>query len=234
MISDYGKQFLLESTVPPGTSGKWRVEYSVVSPEKAKRENLRIWMNQSDSDDRSLKPGTYVRLFNGKKLWMSDTPAELKDHLGFVSAASGRVLITGLGLGVVVSACLRNPRVTSVTVVEKSKDVILLVGPTLRGIAEEYDREYGALNIVCADAFTWQPSGTWDFAWHDIWINIKGNRAKEYRRIMKKYAPYVSVAQECWQEANVFAMEEEDDLRRALGGNISVKKAVEALEGFKV
>ena len=94
---------------------------------------------------------------------MSDDPRELRRHLPIVRRASGRVLVTGLGLGCVVRGLLANARVKHVDVVEQSADVLRLVAPAFGGAAR--------LTIHEGDAFThhWPDGTRWDYAWHDIW-----------------------------------------------------------------
>jgi len=81
----------------------------------------------------------------------------------------GDVLITGLGLGLVVTSILEPPggRVKRVLVIERSADVIGLVAPSLESC---YD---GRFEVINADAFEWlpPPGQRFSVAWHDIWPN---------------------------------------------------------------
>jgi spermidine synthase len=79
---------------------------------------------------------------------MADSEPEMRDHYEAVARARGRVLINGLGLGMVLSAILAKPDVEHVTVVEVEPDVIALVGPHYA-----CDR----LQIVCTSAFDYEP-----------------------------------------------------------------------------
>lgn len=100
---------------------------------------------------------------------MSDTPTEIREHELAIDGAEGDVLITGLGLGCIVSALLAKPEVTSITVVEIDRDVIALTAP--------YYEDEPRVEIVNMDALgaavLFQNEGRWfDFAWHDIWSHI--------------------------------------------------------------
>lgn len=121
---------------------------------------------------RGTRPGTYTRLMDGKKLWMSDTDAEKSDHADAVRniwlISAKRVLINGLGLGMVLQAALTFDHVEHVDVVEADERVIKLVGP-------HYLKD-PRVTIHHADAYEqakrW-PSGTrWDVGWSDIWENL--------------------------------------------------------------
>jgi hypothetical protein len=154
--------------VPPGQSGNWNVERFEVSQLTAEISCLR-------SSSRSVSPGQYTRLTRGRAVIMSDTPAEVSDHLPFIRRArrvGGKILIHGLGLGVCLDAILREDmrptNVEHVLVIEKSQDVIGLV-------AQHYLDRYGdRLEIRQGDAYTWQPEKgqRWTCVWHDIWDNL--------------------------------------------------------------
>lgn len=72
--------------------------------------------------------GLQERIGHAWKTWMVDDPPHWEAMRFYASASHGHVLTTGLGLGLVVHSLAENPRVESVTVVEKSPDVIALVG----------------------------------------------------------------------------------------------------------
>ena len=101
----------------------------------------------------------------------------------------GDVLITGLGLGLVVTSILEPPtgRVGRVVVIEQSADVIRLVAPSLE------QRYRGLIEIINADAFNWLPPTQQRFSvvWHDIWPNPheQGVMA-EAECLERRFAPY--------------------------------------------
>lgn len=110
---------------------------------------------------------------------MSDTPSEIAEHAEVIEGASGDVVITGLGLGVIVSALLAKPDVRTITVVEIDKDVIALTGP--------YYADEPRVTIVNMDALkaaeAFEDEGQFfDYAWHDIWTFIsEGNLSDDTR-----------------------------------------------------
>jgi hypothetical protein len=172
--------FIPKSSIPPGKSGEWSVEQFTVEPRDAALENLR--MTIGGYGHRRVPPGTYTRLTRGP--WncvMSDTPAEIMDHVEPVRRATGSVLITGLGLGIVVRAVLLKPGVTDVTVIERSPDVMALVAPHVSD---------PRLTIIQADAFEWKPpkGKRWDVVWHDIWDDICSDNLEGMGRLHRKFA----------------------------------------------
>src|SRR5699024_7034403 len=94
-------------------------------------------------------PGEYVSLKHRGKILMSDTPMERRTNRQFVWNAHGDVLIGGLGLGMIVVAIQDNPEVKSITVLEKSGEVISLITEQI-SFPEK-------VKIIQADVFTWKP-----------------------------------------------------------------------------
>jgi hypothetical protein len=164
----------IEIDVPDGVCGEYTVESFEVSRIEADLYNIR-------SRDRGIFPGTYKRLKRGGYLLMSNTPVEISDHIKFIHKATGDVLINGLGLGMALKAILDKPSVTSVTVVEISKEVISLVGPT-------YIKD-PRVSIINDSAFDYKPpKGTrYQAVWHDIWDDICSTNLVEMERLHRKY-----------------------------------------------
>lgn len=158
--------------VPEGVSGDWKVERFTVETS--------ISTLRHAFDGRAIPPGIYTRLSSPKAdAWMTDTPAEYRDAAYFIHAASGDVLISGLGLGMVVKALLAKDEITSITVVEIESDVIALV-------ADSYPDP--RLRVINADAYTWKPDQSFDWAWHDIWGDVSTDDLPDMARMCRHYA----------------------------------------------
>ena len=167
--------------VPDGISGDWKVSTFEVSEKDANFFNLRAALKPGY---RIIDSGTYKKLTCNNQIVMSNTPAEIADHLGFIYEAErsgGNILINGLGLGVALRAILKYDNVKAVTVIEKSKDVIKLVAPSLQDDAR--------VNIINADAYDWKPPKEvrYNVVWHDIWENICEDNLPEMTRLHRKY-----------------------------------------------
>lgn len=171
-----------KSTLPEAQEGDWRIEKFTISEQDARFFNLRQAINFRGH--RSVDPGTYTRLRRNGAVIMSDTPAEIRDHLDFIKLARGPVLISGLGLGLVARACLLKPEVSHVTIVEFSEDVIQLSGQAL--VDEFGDR----VEICQGDIKTWQPpqGARYICAWHDIWDDICADNLKDFKVLRSRYA----------------------------------------------
>jgi hypothetical protein len=161
----------------PGVQGNWRVERFTVTPDGASLYNMRARAS------RHVVPGEYTRLTHYRDVIMSDTPAEKRDHSAFVRAARGDVLITGLGLGMCVTAVLAKRSVKRVHVVELSEDVIALTAQPL------LDRYGDRLTIEHADAMKRVPADgeVWDAVWHDIWPTIAESNVRDMKALRAKY-----------------------------------------------
>ena len=173
----------IDVTVPDGESGNWRVESFTITEDEAKFENMRSAFSFTNRG-RYVYPGDYKRLMRGGTIVMSNTAAEIDDHSKFINIAKrmgGHVLINGLGLGVCLKAILESDKVEKITVIEKSQDVINLVGnsflPDKRVV------------IHHCDALEYKPPKNERYAavWHDIWDYITPENLPDMHKLHRKY-----------------------------------------------
>ena len=174
----------IKSDVPLGKSGEWAVEhYQVSQPDEGRRDDRPHWAQSP--------PGRYTRLMQGYTVYMTDFRDEWWTQRQAIAEAcrrGGRVLISGLGLGIVLESMYRTPgsKVEHITVLEAAADVIRLVAPHLRA-------RYGQrLEILHIDAFEWRPPDgvRYSVVWHDIWPNpYDATNAPEMDRLKKRFAP---------------------------------------------
>lgn len=168
--------------VPEGTSGAVTVERFTVTKEDDIRQ-----LGSLFKSGRYVPPGEYTRLTCNGQIWMSDTPNEWHDHLKAayqITSRGGRILINGLGLGVIVKHALDCGNVKHVDVVEIDADVIKLVGPTYEG---------PRCAIHHADAYEqakkWPRGSHWSVAWHDIWGDVSTDALPEMARLKRSLRP---------------------------------------------
>lgn len=142
------------------------------------------------------EPTTIHRLESEKHgTWMTDLPCEMVQmHDELAAYATGRVLIGGLGLGIVARMCAVKREVKRITVVERDQDVVNLVWPHL----QEFLR--GKANIVVGDIADFDPGTMYDVALLDTW-QTDGERdwTGEVVPLRRKFArriPYIL----CWRE----------------------------------
>lgn len=125
--------------------------------------------------------GDYVRLIVNGDLMMSDTGMERYTNKLFINKAKGRILIAGLGIGMLLENILDIPEVVEVVVIEKYQDVIDLVAPAFTS---------PKLKIICADIFDYKmpKEEKFDCIYFDIWPYISCDNLVEMRKLHRKYA----------------------------------------------
>jgi spermidine synthase len=161
----------LHKTIPVGAVGNARVVHD--SPDTLTR--LR-----AARDGQPLNAQTYTRLIVDGQLWMTDAEFECWTNTDFVRKAFGDVLVAGLGLGLVLPPLLDSKVVESVTVLERSADVIALIGPLY---------QHPKLTIIEADARTWEPpKKAYHFVYFDIWADVpNSDTLKDIAALKQRY-----------------------------------------------
>ena len=184
-------------SVPEGTSGKWKIIKFSVNKDQAKFANLRANTYRDE-----IIPGDYTRLTCDQTTVMSDTPMEIRSNRWIMDYASGKILMNGLGIGMVLQALLRRDNVEHVTIIEKYQDVINLVESHYRSMFGN-DR----FKIIHADALEYKhPKDTrFDYAYHDIWTYICGDNYREMKKLHRKCGR-IANAQMSWKRKEVMRL----------------------------
>ncbi len=101
--------------------------------------------------------------------WMTLTPVDLDTCEDAISAATGKVVTFGLGLGYYAYMVSEKSTVESITVVERSEKVIELFNKYILPGFSHPEK----VKIVCEDAFVYaekiMPDESFDFAFVDTW-----------------------------------------------------------------
>ncbi len=216
----------MRKVIPVGKSGCARVEHFTVSQKESDFTRLRAAINVRSGLE--VPAGDYVRLMVGSNnkladqclgelpeqedrsgvVMMSDTQTEQRTNFEFLIQARGRVLVAGLGLGVVLIPALKKDLVESIEVIELSPDVIELVEPHLRKYLTKKANK--KLTVTEADIFTWKPpkGKKWDTIYFDIWADICGDNLVEITRLKRKFARRLNREKPdawmgAWQEADL-------------------------------
>jgi hypothetical protein len=177
----------------PHKVGKYSLQ--VVENEKPFVVNLREAMFTGLPQTNYPGPISVTQLHGPDgEMWMSDLPCELVQmHRELACHARGRVLVGGLGLGIVARMAARYKRVKEITVVELAREVIDLVGPSLadakikiqQGEIHAFARNT-KLHFDVALLDTWAGTGEW--VWQEDVVPL--------RRALWGKAKMVF----CWQE----------------------------------
>lgn len=152
---------------------------------EAKLELYTVPENNFYAMVHGIPSGNYVRLYVGGELLMSNTRMEYFTQRDFMCSAYGDVVIGGLGLGAVVFGIQDKEEVTSITVLEKSQDVINLITSQVSFNTK--------VTIVCADVFEWVPKKDkkFDCVYMDIWPYINSDVYKEMLALKKRYLKFL-------------------------------------------
>ena len=154
--------------------GTWGYRYIKVPA----RERMRLWQGKRRGDVWFTEDTALGILHEGgrpREIWMSVTPAEIFSCRPGVRAATGRVVLGGLGLGWMLEKIHAKKTVKEIIVVEKSKELLDWYGTAL---CAKYPK---VTAVVCDDVFTYaEKSQVDDTRWVlDIWQSF-GDAADDW------------------------------------------------------
>lgn len=193
---------LMHCDLPEQKHNGVEIKRFVVSEDEARMFNITQSMQRTTN--RSIRPGTYTKLLKNGCLWMSDTPAEVRDHIPALRNASGICLITGLGLGCVAKGMLEKKNcddeyaVEKLIVLEKDVDIVNVVGVALH-------QKYGdRLEVRLVDALEYKPpkKERYQCVWHDIWTYICLDNQAQITELKKRYK-YRTIWIGAWSEDEI-------------------------------
>jgi hypothetical protein len=157
-------------SLPEGRSGRFAVKYNYFKPGEVAVVSLREAL-LTGRKPVSVKLPVPLRVHelverrggDTEGVWMSDEPLELRQAADWILGVQprGKVLVGGLGLGIVATWLAERKGITDVVVVEREQDVINLVQPHQRG--------YTVLHSCIFEFLKTTPRWWWDFAFLDTW-----------------------------------------------------------------
>ena len=175
------------------TDGSWELRWESYAPYRAVISGDMMLLD----DFTEIAPlGFFAERFDfpavleGGNEWMTLTPVDLDTCDEAIALAHGRVVTFGLGLGYYAYMVSEKPEVESVTVIEKSPEVIRLF--------EKYIFPYFShkekVRIICADAFEYaekkMPDESYDLAFVDTWRDASdGAPMYEKMRALEHLSP---------------------------------------------
>ena len=111
----------------------------------------------------------FPAVLEGGNEWMTLTPVDLDTSDEAIERAHGKVITFGLGLGYYAYMVSEKESVESITVIEKSPEVIGLFKKHILPQFKHKDK----VRVICADAFEYaefeMPKEKYDFAFVDTW-----------------------------------------------------------------
>lgn len=166
--------------------GDWRIETFEIPEDYARMRNVFI-----KNPLMKLEGGIYKKLINRiGGVIMSNTPMERKTHIEAINKAKGNVLVAGLGLGMYLQNIKDKEEVTSITVIEKSKEVIELTA--------KYFKDCQKIKIINEDIFNYTSDIKFEFDFLDIWSDISEDNLVEFDILREKFKEIPEII--CWSE----------------------------------
>lgn len=146
-----------------------------------KDHELKDWMKLRalDEDIKALF------LYQDDKEWMMSVPSETLTNDPYAYKARGNVVTFGLGIGYFVYMAMLNDKVTKVTVIEKSKEVIKLFEEIKKYFPDK------PLEIIEGDAFDYFNQSflkSFDYIYVDIWQSSEDGRSI-ITKLLEQYLP---------------------------------------------
>ena len=137
--------------------------------------------------------------------WMADDPFDYWAMQKYAAVAHGKVLTSGLGLGLVTHELVKNDKVENVTIIERSPEVIELTAKYL---------PKGKVTLIQGDFWEYvkQDTTQWDMIITDIWVT---HNRREHQRVLiteviparkyleEKYPGTVLVFHGFWQVSDI-------------------------------
>lgn len=165
--------------LPEGRIGSAEITHFEIDQQGADFTNLRASMKPYYRYNM-VKPGRYARLNAHGFIMMTDMHGERWSNLEALNRAQGRVLIAGLGLGMLALAMAQKPEVEEIQVVENNADVIGLVHQHLHA---------PKISIYHDDIFDFRPKRgeRYDVIWFDIWNSVCADNLDQMRRLHRRF-----------------------------------------------
>lgn len=178
------KKFLKKSETE-----NFSIEKFYLSKDFVKTQKRLASFNGSYREVDSLTPGWYVRLWDKRKreVVMSDTPMEKESNTEVVENAKGRVLIGGLGLGMILLAIQKKKEVSEIIVIEKYQEIINLVGKSLPLSNKVKIIQGDVLDFPTSDCRLEGQFG-FDTIYFDIWNFISSDNWDEMKMLRRRWS----------------------------------------------
>lgn len=175
-----------------------KIVSSKFSYEKVMIEKNYLFNYESITDDKDRELKDYMKLraldadlemiylFEENEGWMMCSPSEASTNDPYAKKAKGNVLTFGLGIGYFVYMALLNPEVSSITVIERSEDVITLFSEIIKQFPQ--DKEIKIIHGDAFDYFNEKFLNNYDYIYVDIYKSSQDGR-EIIDKLLGQYLP---------------------------------------------
>lgn len=139
-----------------------------------------------------INPNNDIRLYENEELWMCNHNVDISEHQEIANKCEGKILIGGLGLGVILKQLQKKDDIIKVIVIDNSPEVIKMVWKYL-----ELDNRFKIIqdNIKHYIKTT---TKTFDYIYIDTFLDMN---KKIYK---KKVLPLKKLAEKMAPKDNIF------------------------------
>lgn len=177
------------------TAGNYLFNADVI--QKDPDRELKDWMRLR-AMDRDFEA---IYLYQDDEDWMMDAPSEAFTNDPYAAKAHGNIITFGLGIGYFLFMACRNPKVTHITVVERSQAVIDMFR---KNILPQFNTSI-PITFICADAFSlWHKEylEQFDYIYADIWQSSDDGLACIHKFLQQYEPPFQDT--DFWIEDSCF------------------------------
>lgn len=179
--------------INPYKKGNWEITYQTYEPYE-----LFVCNDMEEKEDGRILPKlgyfketySYLCVLENNREWMLITPNEIETMQPVIDVVEKDVLTYGLGLGYFAYMCSLKENVTSITVIEKDKEVISLFETYILPQFESKEK----IRIIEADAkeFAKTNKKHFDHVFVDLWHDVSDGLPlyKEFKMYEKKHCVY--------------------------------------------
>lgn len=193
--------------IPQVKFGRWELTYQEYAPYEAFiYQDIKLYPDSREVPILGYfsESFRYPSVMEDGHEWMSIKPSELETLKLSIEKAHGRVITFGLGLGYYTYMVSLKPEVTSITVVERSEEVINLFNTYILPQFEHPEK----VHIIQSDAYGYMDRemlpGMYDYVLADLWHDVSDG-LDLYLKFKKRECRFPNTEFDYWAEESLLS-----------------------------
>lgn len=193
--------------IPHASFGRWELTYQEYAPYEAFiYQDIKLYPDSREVPILGYftEPFRYPSVMEDGHEWMSIKPSELETLADPIKKAHGRVITFGLGLGYYTYMVSLKPEVDSVTVVERSDEVINLFNTYILPQFPNPEK----VRIIHSDAYEYMDTlmmpGMYDYVLADLWHDVSDG-LDLYLKFKKREHKFPGTEFDYWAEESLLS-----------------------------